>query len=109
MTGKPEGGPLRPRGPEVGFSHMCTDLEWIQSCRGLVSSLGREVLLNGMSSKKHFSLPERQEYFFDIQPPAPVATFVLQRLDRLSRCGAAREAAEQRALDAFWSVWFHVR
>src|SRR6516165_1468221 len=44
--------------------------------------------------KKHFSLPERQEYFFDIPPPAPVATFVLQRLDRLSRYGAAREAAE---------------
>jgi hypothetical protein len=35
-----------------------------------------------MSSKKHFSPPERQEYFIDIQPPAPVATFVLQRLDR---------------------------
>ena len=82
MTGKPEGGPLRPRGPEVGFSHMCTDLEWIQSCRGLVSSLGREVLLNGMSSKKHFSLPERQEYFFDIQPPALEATFLLPLLDR---------------------------
>src|SRR5215471_18027317 len=42
----------------------------------------REVLLKGMWSKKHFSPPERQEYFFDIQPPAPVATFVLQRLDR---------------------------
>src|SRR5215471_10138910 len=42
----------------------------------------REVLLKGMSSEKHFSPPEWQEYFFDIQPPAPVATFVLQRLDR---------------------------
>ena len=36
-----------------------------------VSSLGREVLLKGMSSEKHFSPPERQEYFFDIQPPSP--------------------------------------
>ena len=44
--------------------------------------LEREVLLKGMSSEKHFSPPERQEYFFDIQPPALEATFLLQLLDR---------------------------
>ena len=44
----------------------------------------REVLLKGMSSKKHFSPPERRKYCFDIQPPALVATVVLQLLDRFA-------------------------
>ena len=34
------------------------------------ASVKQEVLLKEMSSEKHFSPPERQEYFFDIQPPA---------------------------------------
>ena len=43
-----------------------------------------DVLLKGMLSEKHFSPPERQEYFFDIQPPALEATFLLQLLDRFA-------------------------
>src|SRR6516164_11614358 len=81
MTGKPEGGPLR--ATRAG-SRLLPYVygSGVESVLLRVSSHGREVLLNGMSSKKHSSPPERQEYFFDIQPPAPVATFVLQRLDR---------------------------
>jgi hypothetical protein len=30
-----------------------------------------EVLLKGMSSEKHFSLPETPEIFSGIQPPSP--------------------------------------
>jgi hypothetical protein len=33
-----------------------------------------EVLLKGMSSEKHFSLPERQEYFSASSPPATLLT-----------------------------------
>jgi hypothetical protein len=36
-----------------------------------------EVLLKGMSSEKHFSLPERQKYFSGIQPPATLPTVLL--------------------------------
>ena len=49
-----------------------------------MGTLIRDVLLKGMSSEKHFSPPKRQEYFFDIQPPAPVATFHLRLLDRFA-------------------------
>jgi hypothetical protein len=33
-----------------------------------------EVLLKGMSSEKHFSLPDRQKYFPASSPPATLRT-----------------------------------
>ncbi len=36
-----------------------------------------EVLLKGMSSEKHFSLPERQKYFLASSPLAIVPTLLL--------------------------------
>jgi hypothetical protein len=33
--------------------------------------------LKGMSSEKHFFLPERQKYFSGIQPPATLPTVLL--------------------------------
>ena len=38
---------------------------------------GPEVLLKGMSSEKHFSLPERQKYFPASSPLAIVPTLLL--------------------------------
>jgi hypothetical protein len=38
---------------------------------------GPEVLLKGMSSEKHFSLPERQKYFPASRPLAIVPTLLL--------------------------------
>src|SRR6266851_4450299 len=46
---------------------------------------GPEVLLKGMSSEKHFSLPERQKYFPASSPLAIVPTLLLWLLDRSAR------------------------
>jgi hypothetical protein len=45
------------------MSHNVTEEEAIHPDRVA------EVLLKGMSSEKHFSLPERRKYFLGIQPP----------------------------------------
>jgi hypothetical protein len=42
---------------------------------------GFSVPLRGMSSKKHFPLPERQKYFSGIQPPATLPTLLFWLLD----------------------------
>jgi hypothetical protein len=64
----------------IQFGHPTIVGERIAAIR----KLGREVLFKGMSSEKHFSPPEQQDYFFDIQPPTPVATFLVQLLDRFA-------------------------
>lgn len=51
LTGKPEVEPREPDGPEV--------------------------LLKGMSSKKHLALRKRKKYFSCIQPPTILQTFFL--------------------------------
>jgi hypothetical protein len=43
----------------------------------LSSALFRRVLLKGMSSEKHFSLPDRQKYFPASSPPATLPTLLL--------------------------------
>jgi RimJ/RimL family protein N-acetyltransferase len=55
---------------EVGFSDYKRDVE---PALGAVP----EVLLKGMSSEKHFSLPERQKYFPASRPLAIVPTLLL--------------------------------
>ena len=71
--------------------------------------MSEKSYLKVTSNEKHFSLPERQEYFFDIPPPAPVATFLLQLLDRFapSRSGPLGRGAT--GLGCFSSLSFHVR
>jgi len=66
----------------IRFGYRCFDRILLNGLIQPFQQPERVVLLKGMSSEKHFSPPEWPEYFFDIQPPAPVATFVLQRLDR---------------------------
>ena len=54
----------------------------------------QKVLLKGMSSEKHFSLPERPKYFSGIQPPTTLPTFFLWLLER---CGLSRSGPVSRA------------
>jgi len=60
------------------------------------SHRGPEVLLKGMSSEKHFSLPDRQKYFPASTPPATLLTPRLSLLDRLamSRSGPVSRGAK---------------
>src|SRR6266853_5342859 len=64
------------------------------------------VFGEGMSSEKHFSLPERQKYFPASSPHHTADTFFSSSSIVSPGRGAAPKATEQKGIDTVSTLWF---